>query len=543
MRVSLVLSLSSALFKSYLRSSQGARITFFSQPRVMLAIDSVLFVIFFTVFQYVAGILPSEMLPMVTPIIIQALIGLPVAMTSAIILAGLMFELGQGSAVSSSEAVNWLPISPREFVAASALSTTSLYSAFLVLAAGVTLPLVLKLQLFGLWPVTMLLSLLSLFMGSFIVEILRAAINRVSSTVYKRSGRFAMISRLVALILLFSVIQIAFQPYFLYWALGLIVGGIEAVWLIPVVWPSFALVSLAKLEVTQATFFSILSIIFTLSIYEAASQLRHRYWSPIPVSITVDESVEYVPNSPTRIGFSPLETALALKEFRALIRRKDMARFMAIPVVMVISFLIPMITSPNEFKGRAPGFFLSAFIPYIVPLMFSTIGIGQEGNSLINLFSLPIKPTELMKGKLTPAWLISGTVTILVILGMEYLAPIGFTDALASIAVALMAVVINSYIGLGVGSRWPDYTIGARSRYVTMKGFLIGFILAGLATIAVFAPVAIHIVTSGGVLGQVPGLGYDLFSMVALSIMIGGVLIFLSYHFCKRGVESLLSNS
>jgi hypothetical protein len=220
-----------------------------------------------------------------------------------------------------------------------------------------------------------------------------------------------------------------------------------------------------------------------------------------------------------------------------------MARFMAIPVVMVISFLIPMITSPNEFKGRAPGFFLSAFIPYIVPLMFSTIGIGQEGNSLINLFSLPIKPTELMKGKLAPAWLISGTVTILVILGMEYLAPIGFTDVLASIAVALMAVVINSYIGLGVGSRWPDYTIGARSRYVTMKGFLIGFILAGLATIAVFAPVAIHIVTSGGVLGQVPGLGYNLFSMVALSIMIGGVLIFLSYHFCKRGVEGLLSNS
>jgi hypothetical protein len=542
-RVKLVLSLASALFKSYLRSGRGVKISFFSQPGVMFVLDSVVFVILFTLFQYIAKILPSTMLPMVAPLIIKTLIGLPVLMTSAIIVAGLMFELGQGSAVSSSEAVNWLPISPREFVAASALSTTSLYSAFLAIVAGATLPLVLKLELFGLWPITMLLSLLSLLMGSFLVEILRAAMNRVSSTVYKKSGRIGMISRLVALILLFSVIQIAFQPYFLYWALGLIVGGIEAVWLIPVVWPSYALVSLTNLNITQAIIFLLLSIIFTLFVYEVATQLRYRYWSPIPVSITVDESFEYVPSSTTRIGFNSLETALAQKEFRALIRRKDMARFMAIPVVMIISFMVPMITSPIEFKGRAPGFFLSAFIPYIVPLMFSTIGIGQEGNSLINLFSLPIKPTELMRGKLTPSWVISGTVTILVILGMEYLAPIGFPDVLASIVVALMAIVINSYIGLGVGSRWPDYTIGARSRYVTMKGFLIGFILAGLATIFVFTPVAIHIVTSGGVLGQAPGSGYDLFSMITLSVLIGGALIFVSYHFCKKGIENLLSNS
>jgi len=69
------------------------------------------------------------------------MISLPVLMTSSVIVSGLMFELGEGSAIASSEAVNWWPVSPREYVAASALSTSFLYSAFLALAAGTTLPL------------------------------------------------------------------------------------------------------------------------------------------------------------------------------------------------------------------------------------------------------------------------------------------------------------------------------------------------------------------------------------------------------------------
>jgi hypothetical protein len=105
-----------------------------------------------------------------------------------------------------------------------------------------------------------------------------------------------------------------------------------------------------------------------------------------------------------------------------------------------------------------------------------------------------------------------------------------------------MAIVINGFIGLGVGARWPDYTIGSRSRYVTIKGFFIGFVLSGFATLAVFAPVGLHIVTSGGVRGQAPVSGFDLFPMLTISIVFGSVLVILSYKFCKKGIESLLSN-
>jgi len=232
-----------------------------------------------------------------------------------------------------------------------------------------------------------------------------------------------------------------------------------------------------------------------------------------------------------------------MKEFRALTRRKDLARFIAIPMVISVSFLAPILANPGEMSGRASGFFLAAFIPLFVPLMFSSISIGQEGNSIINLLSLPVKPADLIKGKLAPSWLVSAVATFGVIVVMELLAPLGMTDLLATIVLSAMAIIINSFIGLGIGSRWPDYTIGSRSRYVTMKGFIVGFVLCGLATLALYAPVALHLVTSGGVQGDVPLLSLGLLPMLSLSIILGTVLIVLSYLFCKKGVENLLTNT
>jgi hypothetical protein len=545
LRLGLILTLSSALFKSYFRAGRKPSVSFFSQPKVMLAIDVIAFTVPAVILQYTLGYIPADINAFLTPLVISAMISLPVLMTSAVIVAGLMFELGQGSAISSSEAVNWWPVTPREYVAASALSTSSLYSAFLALSAGLTLPFALKYGLFSVWPVMVLLSVFSLLLGAFIVEFLKSIMNRVSAVAYKKSGRLTMAVRLIALVILLSIMQLAFQPVVLNWFFGKIVAGIELIWMLPFVWSSAAMVNLFSNNVFQTTVFSVFSLLFTVALYEVAATMRCRYWAPIPISISIEEVGEYVPAGSTggKLGFGSLAWLLALKEFRALTRRKDMARFIAIPVVISISMLAPVVASPGDMSGRGPGFFLAAMIPFIVPLMFSTISIGQEGISIMNLLSMPVKPTDLIKGKLAPALLVSTVVTFVVIALMEILAPLGLSNTLAIAVVASMALLINSFIGLGVGARWPDYTVGARSRYITMTGFLVGFVLSGLATLALYFPVGAYIVTSGGIPGQVPFLGLDLITMLTISTIIGCILIGASYIFCKKGVENLLSNA
>ncbi len=504
----------------------------------MLLVDAALFAAPLAFMWYIVGMIPESMTTVLAGLLTQAMIGIPVLMTSAVIVAGLMFELSQGSAISSSEAVNWLPLTPGEYVVASALSTSFVYSEILAITAGLTLPLALRTGLFDLWSPAMMLSLLSLILGALIIEILRSVMNRVSSTVYRKSSRLGMISRLVALILLFVVIQIAFQPYLLYYVLGQLTAGVETIWVLPIVWPAIALISFTGRDLLRAALFSGLSVGFTLLVYEAASQLRRIYWSPIPISISFDSSTKYIPHSSSklRLGYNPLEAALALKEFRALLRRKDMARFIAIPIVIIISSILPILLTPGGGDLGEPVFIITLMIPYITPLMFSTIVIGQEGKSVMNLLTLPIKPTELIKGKLAPAWLISGVATIGVMLGLEFITPISLIDASEILVTAILVIVINSFIGLGVGSRWPDYNVGARSRYVSLKGFLIGFLLAGLTSLLVFTPVVL------GFLIGTSTLGFSTITLFIISLIVGCVILVLSYVFCRRGVENLLTN-
>jgi hypothetical protein len=76
-----------------------------------------------------------------------------------------------------------------------------------------------------------------------------------------------------------------------------------------------------------------------------------------------------------------------------------------------------------------------------------------------------------------------------------------------------------------------------------MKGFLVGFALAGLATLSVYAPIALYFISSGGVRGQVSFPSFDLLPMLALSMVLGCLLIVLSYTYCKKGVEKLLTGT
>jgi hypothetical protein len=470
------------------------------------------------------------------------LVDLPVLLLSVLIAAGILFELGQSSKLSSSEAVNWLPISPREYVIGSALSMITVYSPLLMIGIGITLPVALQFGLMYLWPVSVILSLIALFKGAFILEILKAVMNRVSQSVYRRSGKVGVISRLLLLITLFVVIQLSFNPYILLHILGVIVHGIKMIWFIPIIWPSAALINLSELEIVSAIVFSVSSIAFTVCIFEIASALRLKYWSPAPVSIVLKPSPKYIPQTPVIPGllFNSLEIAIALKDFKSLIRRKEMARFLAIPVIITISFILPTLITPSSHQSENfPGSLMAGFIPFMIPLMLSMISIGQEGKGIFNISMVPISEKELIKGKLLPPWIISLLATLGIVGVFEIIQPMGTITLIVMILTSMLVSVVESLIGLGVGSRYPDYHIGPRSRYVTFKGFFIGIFIGGIVALAIFTPVMLYLISSlDSVLLPVPNLTV----MFVTSILIGLVLTYFSYRYCKQGMKLLISN-
>jgi len=527
---SIVVSLSSVLFKSYLRAGRTGNVDMWAQPTIILYADLLALAAPIFLLQSI----PDAFTYILAPMVQQVFVGLPILLTSAVILAGIMFELGQSAGLSSSEAVNWLPISPREYVMASAASICTAYSPLLAVSVGVTLPLALKFDLIYAWPLSVALSILAFLQGALIVEILRSGMNRVSSTVYRRRGRFGVISRLALLTFIFVTIQLAFNPYILHYALDAIASSADYAWFVPMVWPSVAMVDQIRFGLMPAALFSALSAAFASVMFDLASRLRAMYWSPTPMNITIRSSADYVPAATTRskFGLNPLEVAIALKELRSLVRRKDMARFIAVPIMMVIPFILPTVFSSESSRG-SPGFFLMAFVPFAVTLMLSTIAVGQEGKAVVNVYMLPIPAAEFIKGKLLLTWIISGISSVGIVAVSEIVTPIGIEDIVAVMVACAFVILAGGYLGLGIGARHPDFTLGSRSRYVTLGGFIMGLFIGGAMTLAIFAPLALHLLSPQR---------FSILTMLPITAAVGSPLTYIAYRYCEKGVANFLAN-
>lgn len=542
MNRAVVLSLANVLFKSYFRASRPGKKNPFASPLAIVALDVAVFLAPLLLIWYVLPYVPEDLAPLARSAAGQAMIGLPLIITSAFILTGILFELGQGGGLSSSEPVNWLPISPRGYVIASTLSVLTAYSFFLAFGLGATVPLALYYGFGEAVPSLVLLSLIAASWGAVVVEVIRSATNRVSTSVYRRSGKLGVAIRLALLILLLVAVQLAFNPYVLYMVLGGVAGGVGLFWFVPMVWPSVAIIDLLSSRIAEAALFGVGTLAFTYAIFELASRLRERYWSPAQTTIRVSSSTAYLPAGRSLFFLSPVEFAIAAKEFRSFFRRRDMARFLAIPFILLVAVLLPVVVGQGNVRTEVSsvGLLLSAEISFILPIMFSTIAFGQEGKAIANLYVLPISADQLIKGKLFPSLLIS-IIAVLAATGlMQVLSPLMPLEYLGLVVAVMTVVTVESLFGLGVGSRYPDFTLGPRSRFVTMMGFFLAFFVGGIMAIGLMSPIALHIL---GIL-RLGGSSFTagIVAAIILTCAAGGALSFLSYNYCKKGVQKLLEN-
>ncbi|HER54278.1 MAG TPA: hypothetical protein ENO13_00045, partial [Candidatus Bathyarchaeota archaeon] len=128
---------------------------------------------------------------------VQISIFLPSIMTLMAVMYGVLFEFSQSSSVGSSDVINWLPIHPIEFVLASVLSMLYFLAPLLGIVYGAVIGLSISTGMLDVGIIGLLVSTLGLFLGTFTLEIMRAITNRVSSSVYKRTGRTTVIVRMV----------------------------------------------------------------------------------------------------------------------------------------------------------------------------------------------------------------------------------------------------------------------------------------------------------------------------------------------------------
>ncbi|MDA4136526.1 MAG: hypothetical protein OK449_05970 [Thaumarchaeota archaeon] len=543
-----------ALTKSQLRTSTSGRSTasFFRKPSIILILDVAAFSIC-AVLGYLGVVALRQLFPFgadspggqayssLVNLIKEALIFIPTFVPSSVVLGGILFELNVSSKFSASDTVNWLPITQSEYVAASALSVAYNYSVLPMIFLGITLAPTFYLGFGGLWVGVALLSFLGLFTGGVLVEILRAAVNRVSSLVSGRARRGAFVLRLTLLVVIILVIDTSFNPNALIGVVNSLSTTLSFLPFVPILWGSIAIDSVATGDVPRALAFSAGTVLFTAALVWVAVKVRSKYWSPMVAAVSMT-ATEYKPQSGAlvRLGLTSSEAAIVRKDIRGVARRRELLSYFAVPIVFVAIFLLDTLT-PGVTTANSGSLEIVTDIPVflagtIFALMISSISFGQESKSVMVLYSMPISPDQILKAKAFVAlsFALTATVATFVVFSI-----IGGKPPLAlveNIVIAIAITVEEVFIGLAFGAAHPDFQERPRPRFVDPY-WLIVMLPVGFAVALVTAiPIALRDVFSvASVTGPTP------LYLFPAALAFATVVTVFSYRWARGSVRKMMA--
>jgi len=522
-----VYSLAVVLTRSQIRGTQRnkflARV--FGEPRIILPVDiALLFGLGGLGYAILSTSGGGSLLDLLRPIEPELLAGIPSAIMFMAILFGVLYEISQPIQSLNTDLVNWLPITPMEYVGASTISESYIYSFMVFLFLGVVFGPALALGMASVWLAAAFMAVVALFAGAAVVEVLDATTNRISSSFYKKSGRSGIVFRLIATVILLVFIQLLFSGYVVGYLLQSVMQAAVSAWFIPVVWPTLAVLGAAQANTFSFLLFSSSSVVFAVALFGLAARFRARFWVPVPVSIKLSTRA-YQPGQIQVPLIGAVESAMIQKDFRSLTRRREMARFLAIPFVLAISMGISLLPLGTQQTAEGPSFMFIAFL-FLMPVAIfvgalSMTSIGQEGYAVWNLYAAPISPNQLLRAKLLFATILGVPFAIALLSIFAILLNTVESYYAILLPVSVLVVLEVSALGVYFAALFPDFREMVRSRYVSVWGSLLGIGMSIGVSLLTVAPLALSIFLYGSIIPQLAiitfGIGLAVF-IVALKI-------------------------
>lgn len=439
---------------------------------------------------------------------------LPLISMSAVLLAGVMFEFSTTARFGSSDAANWLPIRPTEYVAASSLSVACVYSAALAFALGAGLGLALVTGQTAAFALSAGLSGLTLYEGALLIEMLRAATQRAAAVLSGRRGRVALAIRAVAFVLVILVFIVVFNPVLLLGLLGAFSGFAELTAVIPFFWATRAVLFWYQGAPFLATAFALAQVGLLAVLLYAAARVRVRFWAPSPGEVRL-EAHRFGSGHPglALVGLSPIEAALVSKDLLGLTRRREMLPILLVPVVVgLVGYLETATVGGGGFESS----FWTTWVVGFFALMVSLTSIGQERRAILSLFGFPLTAQSFLRAKAATALLLSAAVIAAFSAAGAVLHRPPALSVAGGVVLSAAAALLGTYVGLAVATRYPDFQERPRPQFVR-PGAMIAGMFGGLGLIfAIVIPATLWTNASDPL--SVPALAGALVSAGAFSV-------------------------
>lgn len=336
-----------------------------------------------------------------------------------------------------------------------------------------------------------------------------------------------MATRTISIVALIVVVQIVFFPTIYTRFLGGVSPSFGPTWFVPFLWSSVSVSALINGEALLSALFAMLAVALSFAFFYGAIRARSKYWVPSPPAIRLSGST-YAPRSSSLSGLlSQAQLAILRKDLKGLTRRREMARFLALPVVFfLISFLEPSgggISVVNFF-----GYFIASYGTLLVAIS----SVGAEGKAISNLYQFPLSVRDFVVGKAcTP--IIFGSVTSVAFFILSGVISGSSVTLIAIFSVSAVALCLEmSMLGMILGMKFPNFS-ETRSSFISPTGGIIGSLTSLVLLGVSLAPIIYAVIVD-------PGFNSEMIGLIA-SLAITAVIGFIFYRVVLGSARNLLS--
>jgi hypothetical protein len=122
-------------------------------------------------------------------------------------------------------------------------------------------------------------------------------------------------------------------------------------------------------------------------------------------------------------------------------------------------------------------------------------------------------------------------------LGITLLGHTSFKSSLAILLVLAALILAESFVGLALGVKYPDFSETIRSRFIRLTGMLSGMLLGMVVAGAILAPYGLY------VLFKLQWLDNNMYFAVALfaSLILTTLISAIAYRACVSSTKKLLA--
>jgi hypothetical protein len=531
LRLASILALSTTRTKRKLDEGKG----FAKRPVLNLYAAAVLFPVVAFILYGLANTVERSLARLVYS---QASIFIPSFIAFFAMMYSLMYEFGQSSSAASTDMINWLPIRAGDYVLASTLSTLYYVSQMVAIILGASLGVAVHVGALDLFFLSSALGLMSAFLGAFVLEAVRALMNRTSGVLGGR-GRAALYIRMVLSLLLMASFYLIYNTEILFRIVGWFSGNVNRAWFVPLLWPSLVVVSFMRADTLGVVGYSVLSLAVTSIAFLVSARLRSRYWAPAPVSYRMGSSGVSITGRGGfgLLGFSAPVAALIRKDLRSLVRRREMWRVIIMPFLFVMymfintdyRFLWDPTMSPLERTAQLAGF---GIVAVFFALYMALASIGQEGGSFDNLRCPPLTAWQITKAKVVASFIPAASLFSLLLLVLLTMIRPPWEMAMAFIVVGALMVLEAALCGMVGGARFPSFREVPQALYYTPLGSIFSMFILLVAALGTVAPIFLSVA------GSLLGLG--LTWATAISAAIAAFVCLILYRTAVRLVDGIL---